>query len=184
MRFKITYKTELYALQSIIIITIVYILLLLGLYIGAVIKNVDIREVLNLLYKFAFWATLVFYLPFCLIPVIVLHWNYKKKSPNQVEIIKNQLKVDNRIYNPDDIDFVNVFATYNHFKGFSGGSAYSPYYYYMEFVLKNGENFVLSSLLGYKLDTIFRENFKTVKIIEQKSPFLLLIIPTKYPQKR
>ncbi|MDV3661059.1 hypothetical protein CMU70_11375 [Elizabethkingia anophelis] len=181
MQFKITFKSELYALQSIIMITIAYVLLFLGLYIGAVLKKLDIHEVLAFLSKLIFWITLVFYLPFCLIPVIILHYNYKKKSPKLIEITENNLIVNDKVYTPEKIDIVNVFATYRHFKGFSGGSIYSPHYYYMEFILKDGERFVLSSLLGYKLDAVFRENFRTVKIIERRSPFLLLIIPTMYP---
>ncbi len=169
MSLEISLKSQLYALKDLIIISLVYFGLILYFYL-----KVEFN-----LFKILFLSTFFLYLLIFFLPVIILHINHLNNNKYQCVIIeKNKLVLDDISYNIDKIDQINIFATYQHFNNSVGVSAlpYNDYYYYLEICLKGGEKIILSSLLNYKIDKNFKENFEFIKIIEKPSTFISLLI--------
>ncbi|MEN2436854.1 hypothetical protein AAH994_15680 [Weeksellaceae bacterium A-14] len=168
MDLKISLKSQLYALRELIIISIIYFGLIYFLYLKA---EFD-------LFKILFLSTLVFYFIVFLLPVIILHMNYLNNTYRHIKIEQNQLTINNITYARSEIDKIKIYATSQHFSDSVGVSAlpYNDYYYYVEIRLKSGKKINLSSLIDYKIDKIIRDNFKTIELINQPSPFIMLLI--------
>lgn len=169
MDLRISLKSQFFALKELIVISLFYFGFICFLYI-----KVEFD-----LFKIVFLSTFLIYLLLFFLPVILLHTNYLNKNKYQQVIInKNKLILDDVLYNIDEINQINVFATYQHFNSSVGVSAlpYNDYYYYLEICLKDGGKIILSSLINYKIDKIFKDNFDSIKIIEKPSTFISLLI--------
>ncbi|WP_370901305.1 hypothetical protein [Chryseobacterium gossypii] len=169
MILKVSIKSQLHALRELLIISMVY---LGGMYFLYIKTEFD-------LFKILFLSTFIFYFLVLFLPVIILHINYLNNNVyKNIVIEQNKLIIDNLVYKEDNIDKINIYATRQHFSDSVGVSAlpYNDYYYYLEVCLKDGRQINLSSLLDYKIDKIFKENFKSINIIEKPSPFALLFI--------
>ena len=169
MDLKISIKSQLHALRELLIISVVY---LGGMYFLYIKTEFD-------LFKILFLSTFIFYFLVLFLPVIILHVNYLNNNKHKIIIIEqNKLTIDDVIYSGENIDKVNIYASRQHFNDSVGASAlpYNDYYYYLEVCLKDGKQINLSSLLDYKIDEIFKENFKFVNIIKKSSTFALLLM--------
>lgn len=168
MDLKISLKSQLYALRDLIITSIVYFMLIYFLYI-----NTEFD-----LFKILFLSTFAYYLLLFLLPVTVLHINYLRNTSKDIRVEENKLTIKENIIYRSDIEKIRIYASSQHFSGNVGVTAlpFNDYYFYLEIKLKNGEKINLSSLLDYKIDKIIKENFKNNSIVEQASPFLMLLI--------
>jgi len=169
MNLEITLKSQLYALKELIVISLVYFGFIFFLFV-----KVEFN-----LFKILFLSTLFLYLLVFFLPVIILHINYLEKNKYKCLLIdKNKLILGDVPYSIDNIEEINIFATYQHFNDSVGVSAlpYNDYYYYLEICLNDGGKIFVSSLFHYKIDKIFKDNFSSIRINEKPSTFISLLI--------
>ena len=172
MNLDITLKSQLYTLRALIITSIVYFGIIFYLYL-------HLEEYVGLVKGIFLTTFFPLYVPFHLLPVIILHINYLNHDKyKNVKVEKDKLTIDGAVYTADDIDTINIVATAPYFSGWEdvGTVSYTRHYYYIEIHLKTGEQINLSSL-RYKIGKVIRENFKTVNIV--KEVYLFPRIPSK-----
>ncbi len=170
MNLKISIKSQILALRELIIVSIIYFGTMSFLYLKT---DFDV-------FKILFFSTICFYFLVILLPVVILHINYlNNNSFKDISVYKNKLVIGNKEYHAENIQSITLYATHQHFNNSVGAFsfAYNDYYYYVEITLQNSsEKIILTSLLGYKLDKILRENFESVKTIEHMGGFFSLLI--------
>lgn len=169
MKLKVSYKSQLYALKDLIFISVIYF--------GGIFFLQGILEMQ--LFKIIFISTFFLYLVAFFLPVVLLHFNYLIKGEcKEVIIKKNKFILGNSLYSFNEIEFINIYATYQHFNESVGVSTlpYNDYYFYIKIHLNGNRTIILSSLIDYKIDQIFIENFPSVKIIKKPSTYVSLFI--------
>lgn len=150
-----TFNNQLYALQDLLIISIIYIVVVVVFYLHFDVRSFKVLSIL---------LSGLYFLIFCL-PVLILHFNYLNEGVKAVSIGDSKILLKKEIIVSDQIESISIYATYQHFYGSWGISLpYNDYYYYVYIKLKDGNVFFLNSLLGYKLDRYLIENFPNVKI--------------------
>ncbi len=112
-----------------------------------------------------------------IIPSFILQFNYTKSDKNVTLTIDDStdhlLLTDNKrefSFKLSEIDRIRIVLSYNHTVDF-GSKPWSSYYFYM-ICLKNDEEFLVTRLVGGKLDKLLN-----VRVVKQKVFFPFI---TKY----
>lgn len=147
-KFYFKFRNVLYLMQDVIIYTIIIMAFEGFLYYYLIPDDEE-------LFLFLSGLILSCHAIVTIIPVLLLHFNYKKyNEKTTLEIDANNLIIDGKYIIVDSIQKIVINATYQHFSGHVGVTslAYNDYYYYIIIYLKDNENIYLTSLLGYEID--------------------------------
>lgn len=167
MRFKVTLKNQLIAMQELIIMNILYFGLIVILYL-----SIDWE-----FFKILFYTLISTFIIIYLLPVLILHINYLKYSVKNVYIDEDEMIVENEVIKRKDVQKIIVYATMQYYTGSGGTSlAYNEHYFRLEVILKSGKILHITSLLDKNIDKIIESHFPTIKIEKKKASFLFLLI--------
>lgn len=169
MELFISLKSQLLAAKSIILVSVVYFIFIYVLYL-----YVEYQ-----LFVILFQATLLFYALVFFLPVLILHINYlKKTTKGRIELKNRIITINDKIYTAQDVQCIEIYATYQHFNNTVGATSlpYNDAYYYLIIYLNDGEQIVLSSLIDYNIDKICRANFAENEIKEKTCSYFNLLI--------
>ena len=156
IKLKITHKTELQALQDLIIVTIIFF----GLS-AIVLFYAELPYLVLIL--LAFYAILFF------TPVIILHSNYEKVNKNKDLIILNdKLEFGNEIIEYNNIEKIIAVGTYQSINKTSLSELpYQCAYFYIQIIHNNGKSIYLTNLYSKDLIQIVSNKIPN-HIVEKK----------------
>lgn len=118
-----------------------------------------------------------FYLLAFVIPVLSLYFNYLEKTKNIILILENEsIRINDKIIPIIEVININIIGTHQHFNLGHGGVSTLPYndsFYYLK-VKTNKNEYYLTSLLSYKLDSILIEKYPNIKFVQNINSFPLI----------
>lgn len=160
--FEITLRTVTYAFKDVIITTVLYLALLFWF-------GYDLHPDDNSVFMWAVLISIAFYLAAIPIPALVLFLNYWSKGSTRELIVNNDsFLINGEQINFSDIKQVVIVGTYQHFNPPVGVATlpYNDYFYYIKLFTISGQEIVLTSLLGYRLDSEMK-NLLAIEKFEQ-----------------
>lgn len=167
MRFKITLKNQLIAMQELIIMSGLYFGLFVILY-----MSTDWGFFKILFYPLTFTFVIIY-----LLPVLILHINYLKYFIKDVYIDEDEIIVENKVIKKKDVQKIIVYATMQYYTGYGGTSlAYNEHYFWIEMILNNGRKIYFTSLLDKKKDKVIESCFIAFEIQKKTVGFSSLLI--------
>lgn len=167
MRFKITLKNQLIAIQELIIMSGLYFGLFVILYV-----SIDWD-----FFKILFYPLTLTFVIIYLLPILILHINYLNYSVKDVYIGEDEIIVEDEVIKRKDVQKIIVYATMQYYTGYGGTSlAYNEHYFWIEMILNNGRKIYFTSLLDKKMDKIIELCFPTFGIQKKTVSFFSLLI--------
>lgn len=129
-------------------------------FIAIIYFSLDIQEDLE---SFILLSALIVicYCMFFLIPVFILQENYQKYNKRtELILLEDHIIINKEVIKIESIKEVNIYATYQHFSGYTGAATltYNEYFYYLE-IITNNTRHILTSLLGSDIDKKFNEYY-------------------------
>lgn len=117
------------------------------------------------------------YCLFFLIPVFILQENYLKyNKKTELILLQDRIVINTEEIEIESIQEVNIYATYQHFSGYTGSSTltYNEYFYYIEIIIQNSQKYILTSLLDIELDKKIKKTYPELNFNEKVKWFPLI----------